>query len=537
MIHDYLLTTIGVLFGVMMLVLLGQKLKIAYPIFLVIAGLLISLAPGMPHIHIHSDLIFLIFLPPILFEAAWFTSWKDFHTWRKQIFSMAFGLVFITSLVVAYVSSSLIPGLTLAMGFLLGGINSPPDAVAATSILKHLKIPKKITSVLEGESLINDASSLIVFKFALAAVITGQFVMREAISDFFIMAIGGTAIGLLIGAFAGFILRKMPSNSNIDTVFTLLVPYVVYIVAEHYHFSGVLAVVSAGLFMSYHAHCYLSHTSRLQATSVWAVVIFLMNTIVFILIGLELPVVVAQMQHHTIKQGIEYAFILSAVIILVRVIYSYAITYIPWYCAKTDKKVWPKPNWKEPLIISLAAMRGVVSLAAALSIPTLLPNGEIFPHRNIILFVTFVTILITLVGQGLLLPWILRILKVEDQGSSLPEEKQEILILKRIKQAPLDKLKNNYEQEIEKNGLVRHYKHRLENEIAMLEDKNICTAGPSNYVADKAESQQIIRLLIQEERNELHLIRKEKIFDDTVIRHIENQLDYDEVKITGFQHS
>lgn len=537
MIHDYLLTTIGVLFSVMMLVLLGQKLKIAYPIFLVIAGLLISLAPGMPHIRIHSDLIFLLFLPPILFEAAWFTSWKDFHNWRKQIFSMAFGLVFITSLVVAYVSSSLIPGLTLAMGFLLGGINSPPDAVAATSILKHLKIPKKITSVLEGESLINDASSLIVFKFALAAVMTGQFVMREAVSDFFIMAVGGTAIGLLIGAFAGFILRKMPSNSNIDTVFTLLVPYIVYIVAEHYGFSGVLAVVSAGLFMSYHADCYLSHTSRLQATSVWAVVIFLMNAAVFILIGLELPVVIANMQHHTIKQGIYYAVILSLVIILVRMAYSFMVTYIPWYRSKLKNKDLPIPDWKEPLIISLAAMRGVVSLAAALSIPALLPNGEVFPHRNIILFVTFVTILITLVGQGLLLPWLLRLLKAEDQGTGTSEDKQEIMVLKRIKQASLDKLKNDFSQQIEDNGLVLHYKHRLENEIAMLEDKNICTAGPSNFTIDKAESREIIRALIQEERNELRLIRKEKTFDDTVLRNIENQLDYDEVKITGFQHT
>lgn len=174
MIHDYVIISIAVLLSVMILVMIGQKLKVAYPIFLVIAGLLVSFIPGMPQIEIEPDLVFLIFLPPILFEAAWFTSWQDFHKWRKQIFSMAFGLVFLTSIVVAYLSSSIIPGLTVAMGFLLGGVNSPPDAVAATSILRNMKIPKKITTVLEGESLINDASSLIVFKFALAAVISGQ---------------------------------------------------------------------------------------------------------------------------------------------------------------------------------------------------------------------------------------------------------------------------------------------------------------------------------------------------------------------------
>ena len=176
MIEDYVLIGIIVLFSVMMLVMLGQKLRIAYPIFLVIAGLIISLVPGIPHVMIEPDLVFLIFLPPILFEAAWFTSWQDFRKWKRTIFSMAFGLVFITSIVVALVSTAIIPGLTLALGFLLGGINSPPDAVAATSVLKQMKIPKKITSILEGESLINDASSLIVFKFALAAALTGQFV-------------------------------------------------------------------------------------------------------------------------------------------------------------------------------------------------------------------------------------------------------------------------------------------------------------------------------------------------------------------------
>ncbi len=217
---------------------------------------------------------------------------------------MAFGLVFLTSIVVAYLSSSIIPGLTVAMGFLLGGVNSPPDAVAATSVLKHMKIPKKITSILEGESLINDASSLIVFKFALAAVISGQFIWRDAIQDFFMMAVGGVAVGAAVGFLFGALLKIIPSNSNIDTVITLIVPYIMYVGAEHFHFSGVLAVVAGGLLMSYNSHCYLSHTSRIQSGNVWSVLIFLMNTIIFILIGLELPVVVEAMKDYTISEGI-----------------------------------------------------------------------------------------------------------------------------------------------------------------------------------------------------------------------------------------
>ncbi len=537
MIHTYVIISIAVLLSVMILVMIGQKLKVAYPIFLVIAGLLISLVPGMPHIEIEPDLVFLIFLPPILFEAAWFTSWQDFHKWRKQIFSMAFGLVFLTSIVVAYLSSSLIPGLTVAMGFLLGGVNSPPDAVAATSVLRNMKIPKKITSILEGESLINDASSLIVFKFALAAVISGQFIFREAVQDFFMMAIGGIAVGVGAGFLFGALLRKIPTNSNIDTIITLIVPYIMYVGAEHFHFSGVLAVVAGGLLMSYNSHCYLSHTSRIQSGNVWSVLIFLMNTIIFILIGLELPVVVAAMKDYTISEGIFYSIVIGGAIILTRILYSYALMYFPRICSRELRLKVPKPDWREPFIISFAAMRGVVSLAAALSIPAFLPNGEAFPHRNIILFVTFVIILITLVGQGLLLAPILKILKIKDAGSELPEEKQEVILMRKLKETALQKLDNDFSDLAEKNSLVKHQKHKLENEMMMMADKAQCMASTGDYVSAMNENKDVLRQVIQAQRNELHRLKREKVFDDHVMRTIEMQLDFDEAKITGFSHS
>ncbi|MCH5683328.1 cation:proton antiporter [Niabella sp. W65] len=259
---------------------------------------------------------------------------------------MAFGLVFLTSLVVAYVSSSLIPGLTLAMGFLLGGVNSPPDAVAATSVLKHLKIPQKTITVLEGESLINDASSLIVFKFALAAALTGQFVFKQAIGDFFMMSVMGITIGLVVGYLFSALLRIIPSNSNIDTIITLIVPYVMYITAEHFHFSGVLAVVSGGLMMSYHSHCFLSHTARIQAGAVWSTLIFTINAIVFVLIGLELPVVVAGMKEYSIAEGIKYAVIIGGAMIALRLLYSYALAYLPGFCFKRFASPGRNPTGK-----------------------------------------------------------------------------------------------------------------------------------------------------------------------------------------------
>ncbi|MEN5307180.1 Na+/H+ antiporter [Chryseobacterium cucumeris] len=536
MIHSYVIISIAVLLSVMILVMIGQKLKVAYPIFLVIAGLLISFVPGMPRIEIEPDLVFLIFLPPILFEAAWFTSWQDFHKWRKQIFSMAFGLVFLTSIVVAYLSSSIIPGLTVAMGFLLGGVNSPPDAVAATSVLKHMKIPKKITNILEGESLINDASSLIVFKFALAAVISGQFIWRDAVQDFFTMAIGGIAVGVAVGFLFGALLKVIPTNSNIDTIITLIVPYIMYVGAEHFHFSGVLAVVAGGLLMSYNSHCYLSHTSRIQSGNVWSVLIFLMNTIIFILIGLELPIVVEGMKEYTISEGIFYSIVIGGAIIGTRILYSYALMYFPRVCSKELRLKVPKPDWREPFIISFAAMRGVVSLAAALSIPAFLPNGEAFPHRNIILFVTFVIILITLVGQGLLLAPILKLLNIQDAGSELPEEKQEVILMRKLKETALHKLDNDFSELAVTNSLVRHQKHKLENEMMLMADKAQCMASTGDYVTAINENKDVLRQIIQAQRNELHRMKREKIFDDHVMRTIEMQLDFDEAKITGFSH-
>lgn len=236
MFTETLLLVLALLFAVFMLTMLAQKLKISYPIFLVIAGLGISFIPGIPKIEIEPELVFLIFLPPLLYESAWYTSWNDFWKWRTPIAMLAFGLVFFTSIIVAFVSTAMIPGFTLAMGFLLGGIISPPDAVAANSVLKHIKIPKRLTTVLEGESLINDASSLIVFRFALAAILSGYFSMEQAIGQFFLAAGMGVIVGLVIAHIVYVVHRFLPTTPSIDAALTLMTPYFMYMAAEHFHF-------------------------------------------------------------------------------------------------------------------------------------------------------------------------------------------------------------------------------------------------------------------------------------------------------------
>ena len=251
MLADQILVVISLLFGIAMLTMLSEKLQVSYPILLVISGLLISLIPGMPSLRLQPDLVFLIFLPPLLYAAAWNTSWTDFWKMRRAIALLSFGLVFFTSAAVALVSHAIIPDFTLAFGFLLGGIVSPPDAVAATSVLQGLKVPRRVVTILEGESLVNDASSLIVFRFALAAIITGQFTFADASRQFALVAGMGIVIGLVIAYLVYLIHRFFPTTASIDAALTLITPYTMYITAEHFHFSGVLSVVSGGLFLTY----------------------------------------------------------------------------------------------------------------------------------------------------------------------------------------------------------------------------------------------------------------------------------------------
>ncbi len=311
MVQETLLYVISLLFAVMLLVILGLKLKIAYPIFLVIGGLLISLIPGTPRVGISPDLIFLIFLPPLLYEAAWYTSWPNFWKMRLPIILHGFGLVIVTSVIIAYLSEKLIPRFTLSIGLLLGGIISPPDAVAASSVLKYFKIPKKVKTVLEGESLVNDAASLTVFRFALAAVISGTFVVEKAAGAFVMVTVMGIFFGLVIAQIIFFIHKLFSTTTEIATALTLITPYIMYLTAEHFHYSGVLAVVSGGLFLSSRSKEILNHKARLQSAGVWHTVAFILNGLIFILIGLQLPSIISGLKYYSIQDGIRYGLVVS----------------------------------------------------------------------------------------------------------------------------------------------------------------------------------------------------------------------------------
>ncbi|MCC8407858.1 Na+/H+ antiporter [Mucilaginibacter sp. UR6-1] len=531
--HYTLLQFLLLLSAAFLLILLARRLKIAYPIFLVLAGLVISNIPGMPVINIEPDLIFLIFLPPLLYEAAWWTSWNEFWKWKRPISLLAFGLVFFTSTVVAYFVTGFIPGFTLATGFLLGGIISPPDAIAAASVLKTIRVPKRILTILEGESLVNDASSLIVFRFALAAAIAGQFSFQQASISFVTVTLMGIGIGLVIAYAVYLIHRFLPTTASIDSAFTIISPYLMYLAAEEFHFSGVMAVVSGGLFLSYRSHeVFADGQSRLQTINVWSTLSIILNGLVFILIGLELPAIVAGLEGYSLIEACKYGLMVSLVVIIIRMVWIYPGTFIPRWLFKNIRKKEPNPGWKGSFIIGWAGMRGVVSLAAALSLPMVLSDGKPFPERNLIIFITFVVILSTLVVQGLTLPFIIKALKIEEIDPVIPEEQQEAQIRIRILNAALNRLDSKYKAELQSNDLLATLKLEFENHLKHNARRIECLECVDKDQKELAVYRHVLKDIYHTQRKELYHIRKEKIFSDEAIRKEEMQVDIAEIRIT-----
>ncbi|MWB94109.1 Na+/H+ antiporter [Flavobacterium sp. GA093] len=511
---------LGILVVILLLIMLANKIKVAYPIVLVLAGLGISFIPGVPTITIEPELIFFIFLPPLLYEAAWTVSWKEMWRWRRIITSFAFIVVFLSALSVAVVANYIIPGFSLALGFLLGGIVSPPDAVSAGAILKFVKVPKTISSILEGESLLNDASSLIIFRFAMIAVATEQFIFYKAAVSFSWMIVGGVAIGLLIGWLFMKAHKYLPTDANVDIVLSLLTPYIIYLAAEEVHSSGVLAVVSAGLLLSNNRHHFLSSKSRLQGINVWESFCFILNGLVFMLIGLDLPQITNELEAGvSLGTAIGYGIIITLVLMVSRILSSYGAVVVTLiarnFITVADTR---HPGYKTPFILGWTGMRGVVSLAAALSIPVYLDNGNGFPQRNLILFITFIVILLTLVIQGLTLPYFIRKIKLTDIYEPLPHEEVHNSVRKELAVFTLNYLKTTYSDQLETNASLQQLIQKWELHCKGIEDATI-----------NKDLKLIYHDLLNQQRQWLIAKNKEdRSLDEVIIRRQMHYLDIEE---------
>jgi CPA1 family monovalent cation:H+ antiporter len=523
--HSILPFLLAMIAAIVLLQMWATRLRIAYPILLVVAGLLVSFIPGLPTVKVDPDLIFFLFLPPLLFEASWTISFKEMKKWWRIIGSFAFLVVFFTALSVALVANYFIPGFTLALGFLLGGIVSPPDAVSTGAITKFVKIPRSTAAILEGESLLNDASSLIIFRFALIAVGTGQFAWQQAALGFLWMVAGGAAIGLLLAWIFVQSHRRLPTDAPSDIALTLIEPYIMYWVAEQLHSSGVLAVVSGGLYMSVRRFFFLNSTSRVRGYSVWESFVFILNGVVFLLIGLDLPQIVQGMRSNgfPLHTAIGYGLLVTGVLILARIISSYVallatLIFRPQVMPRSGSR---RRRLLMPLLLGWTGMRGVVSLAAALAIPTVLADGSAFPYRELILFISFVVILVTLLVQGLTLPYLIKRLHLfEVFGPEQPEHEAKQKIKQGLREHVRRFLQNKYDNEwqghAEMQKMLQHWEEKSK-------------TADNSVMNEKTKS--IFLEILESQREYLKDLNKDPSVNEETIRNQLYQIDLEEERL------
>jgi CPA1 family monovalent cation:H+ antiporter len=402
----------------------ADKIKLPYPILLIIAGIGIGFIPEIPKIEINPEIIFLIFLPPLLYDAAFNISFAQFKTNINTISTLAISLVFLTVTGIAVMSHYFIPGMTWPLGFVLGAILSATDAVAAISITKGLGLSHKTSTILEGESLINDASALVAYRFAVAAVTGTAFVFWEASFQFLLLIGGGFLIGLIMSKILAFIIKRIQDDAIIIISFMLLMPFVTYQIAEELNVSGVIAVVMLGLGISHFSNKILPTNLLHQSKSIWEMIIFLLNGLIFILIGLQFPYILENIDETLVLPYIGYAFLITVVVLIIRMarVFLQQINLQKAYDKKRGRITeHALLDFKNSLIISWSGMRGIVSLAIAIGLPHTLKDGTPFPLRNEIIFISIAVVLFTLLGQGLTLPWLVKKLQPASDTQPKPE--------------------------------------------------------------------------------------------------------------------
>jgi monovalent cation/hydrogen antiporter len=510
------------------LAILARRLGIPYPILLVVGGLVLGLVPGLPRVELEPDLVFLLFLPPILFGAGYFTSIRDFKANLRPIGLLAVGLVLVTTTVVAVVAQAMIPGLGWAAAFALGAIVAPPDAVAATAVFQRLGVPRRVVTILEGESLINDATALVAYRFAVAAAATGAFSIVNAGFSLVLVAAGG----ILLGIAAGWVVSRITEQVDdpvFSVVITFLAPVAAYLPAEELGLSGVLATVAAGIYMGRHAPRRMSSEVRIAGAAAWQVLLFLINGAVFILIGFQLPAVLDALRGRPAGELISLAVAISATVILVRIAWVFPATYLPRRLSARVRAKDPYPQPRNVFLVSWAGMRGVVSLAAALALPRTLSDGTPFPERDLLIFLTFAVILATLVGQGLSLPLVIRRLGIAGEGGDVHEEAHARIYLAEAAVARIDRLAGEWPTHLELVDALRaQYAHRADHLEAHGDDDGEPTDEAERELL---EHRQIRLAVIEAEREALLRLVESGGVTDEVFRRVERDLDLEELRM------
>lgn len=518
-------TVLALLVVVTALVTLARRFSLPYPIVLVLGGLLLGFVPGLPVVRLDPEIVFLLFLPPILYSAAVFTSFRQFRANLRPISLLAVGLVLATTVAIAVVAHAAIAGLTWAAAFTLGAIVSPPDAVAATATTRKLGVPQRIVTILEGESLVNDASAIIAYRMAVAAAMTGLFSLSGAALRFIVVGVGGVAVGLVVGWLAARA-RRGVNDAPVQITLSLLTPFAAYIPAEALGLSGVLAVVTTGLYIGA-TNLRLSPGTRLQSLAVWEVVVFLLNGFIFILIGLQLPAIMRGLSGYPLLRLVGYAALISLTAIVVRFLWVFPAGYLPRFLSPSLRARDPYPSWRNVTVVAWIGMRGVVSLAAAFALPFTLSGGDPFPQRELILFLTFGVIVATLVLQGLSLPWLLRRLGVVDPKAQSREERKARLAAAQAAMARLDQLAAENSNHAEHLDRLRWRYDRRNRRLAL--DTNAPESEQCELTSGAYE--RLRRDLLNSEREVIRKLRDEGAISDEVMLRIDRELDLEDTRV------
>ena len=508
------------LFAATGLAVLARRLRIPYPILLVIGGLLLGLVPGLPQVTLPPDLVFLLFLPPILFGAGYFTSIRDFKANLRPISLLAIGLVVTTTAVVAIVVHALVSGLDWAPAFALGAIVAPPDAVAATAIFQRLGVPRRVVSILEGESLVNDATALVIYRAAVFVAVGGSFSLLGLAGNFVLAAVGGVVVGVALGTVVGRVMTKL-DDPVFSVVISFLAPVAIYLPAELLGLSGVLATVAAGIVLGRNAARNMSSEVRIAGQATWQVLLFLINGAAFILIGLQLRTVLAGLGDRPAAELIGLAVAVSLTVIFVRIAWVYPGAYLPRALSAGIRERETAPPLRNVFIVSWAGMRGVVSLAAALALPLNVPQ------RDLLVFLTFAVILATLVGQGLTLPLLIHKLGVVAEGGQAHEEAHVRVAAADAALATLMQLAEKWPGHLELIDTLRaQYAHRAQH---LDEERH---EGPETEAEQELlEHREIRRAVIDAEREAIIRLRDAGAVNDEVFRAVERDLDLEELRM------
>ena len=511
--------------------LFARRVDIAPAILLLLVGIVLAFIPGMPMLELPPELVLLLVLPPLIYSASVAMSWREFKHNLRPITLLAVGAVIFTAAMVATATHYLI-GLPWNVGFLLGAIVSPPDAVAPLAIARRLCIPRRVLVVLEGEGLANDATALILYRFAVVAITTGGFSLSKAGGTFFAVVAGEVLFGIAIG-WLSLRTRHHARDPQIEITLSLITPYLAYWVPEHLGGSGVIATVACGLYISWNGPLWISSATRLQGIFFWNLFIYLVEGLLFLLTGFQMRSLYEKSKAFPLDNILIAIALVAAVVIVARFVWVYPATYLPRVMSKSLRKRDPSPPWQYVFILSFAGVRGAVSLAAALALPLALANGDPFPYRDLMLFVAFGVIFVTLVGLGVSLPMVVRWLGVSNAGrnEAIAEHQSEIA----ARREALDEALRSLDAIIEKRDLSEDVVTLLRARHEIRSDQLPDSLDPEKHDVSAAGTE-LTRELIAAERKFIHMMLRDGKITDEARRHIERDLDLEEAGLANREY-